>query len=631
MDPRLLDYYNRELVHLAELCGEFAREYPKIAGRLGLEGFVKEFQCPDPYVERLLEGFAYMAARVQLKVDAEFPRFTQHLLDMVYPDFLAPLPSFAMVQFEPDLNQSALNDGVVLPRGTVLRSLLGKGDQTPCEYRTGHDVALWPVELADCRYLASTAAVAALGIPEVARIKSGCRLRLRTTAGVPFDKLALDRLTLHLRGGDPIAMRLYEFFSANAVAVIVQPVQPPVADGWREAAAMPAVRPLGFDDAEALLPYGPRSFQGYRLLREYFAFPERYMLVELSGLAAGIRRCTATEVDIVVLFDKAAALFDGMLDASRFGLFCTPAINLFPKRGVRIHLSDATNEYHVVADRSRPLDFEIYGLTSVTGHAGPGEAEREFLPFYACNDLSDQRDRGAYYVLYRTPRLMSSRQKIRGPRSSYIGSEVFLSLVDGNEAPYGANLRQLAVTTLCTNRDLPLNMPVGVGKTDLTLEISAPVKSVRFVAGPTEPRPVLAHRETAWRLISQLSLNYLSLMNTDDQQGAAALREMLDLYAASADPAMRKQIEGVSSVVARPVHRRLPIPGPVSFGRGLEVELTLDETAFEGTGMFLLAAVLEQFFSRYVSINSFTETVLKTPARGEIKRWPARIGRRHLL
>ena len=176
-------------------------------------------------------------------------------------------------------------------------------------------------------------------------------------------------------------------------------------------------------------------------------------------------------------------------------------------------------------------------------------------------------------------------------------------------------------------------MPVGRGRTDLTLDISAPVDAVRCIVGPTRPRPSLAHAqgETAWRLISHLSLNYLSLNDADDRQGAAALREMLSLYADLSAPGVRNQVEGIKSAESRQVTRRIPVPGPIAFGRGLEIILSLDEAAFKGTGVFLIGAVLEQFFARYVSINSFTETVVTTVERGEVIRWPVRAGQRHLL
>ena len=245
--------------------------------------------------------------------------------------------------------------------------------------------------------------------------------------------------------------------------------------------------------------------------------------------------------------------------------------------------------------------------------------------------MLNQRGQRAFYTVHRLPRLLSSHQRRVGPRSSYIGSELYLALVDADEAPYSGHLQQLAVSTLCTNRDLPLHMPVGRGETDFTLNSGAPIKAVRCVTGPTHPRPSRAHGDTAWRLISHLSLNYLSLMDHDDQQGAMALRELLALYGDLAEASVRKQIDGMISVRSQPVTRRAPVPGPIAFARGLEVVVNLDESAFEGAGAFLLGAVLERFFAKYASINAFTETVVRSTERGEIMRWPARIGRRQIL
>ena len=198
MDPLLLKYYNRELQYMREMGGEFAEEFPKIAGRLGLNAF----ECADPYVERLLEGFAFLAARVQLKVDAEFPRFTQHLLEMVYPNYLSPVPSMAILQLTPELNDTSLQNGVVIPRGAQLRSQIGKGEQTACEYSTAHDVTLWPLQIFDAEYLSSASAVANLGVPGRPGLKAGLRLRLRSTAGLQFSHLAIDELVFYLRGSE---------------------------------------------------------------------------------------------------------------------------------------------------------------------------------------------------------------------------------------------------------------------------------------------------------------------------------------------------------------------------------------------------------------------------------------------
>jgi type VI secretion system protein ImpG len=624
MDPLLLKYYNRELQYIREMGGEFAEEFPKIAGRLGLSAF----ECADPYVERLLEGFAFLAARVQLKVDAEFPRFTQHLLEMVYPHYLSPVPSMAIAQLIPDLNEPSLQNGVVIPRGSQLRSQIGKGEQTACEYCTAHEVTLWPLQLFEAEYLASASAVANLGIPGRPGLKAGLRLRLRSTAGLHFNHLALDRLAVFLRGGE-VAVHVYEQLMANLLDLVLQSGQRPFPKSVSIGAS--AVRRLGFEDEQALLPPTARSFRGYRFLQEYFSFPERFLFVELTRLQPAVRRCEDTDLDLVFLFNRSNPRLAEAVDASNFNLFCTPAINLFPKRADRIHLTPQVSEYHIVPDRTRPMDFEVYGVTEVLGFGARAEPEIEFMPFYELKDRSSYNQRKAYYTLYREQRRPSTKQRRYGARSSYIGSEAYLSLVDAKEAPYSTSLKQLGLNLLCTNRDLPLHMPLGIGHTDFTLQTGAPVDSIRCLAGPTKPRPSNVQRETAWQLISHLALNYLSLVDNDPPQGAAALRQLLTLYADYSEPNIQKQIEGVLSIRTVPVVRRIEAQGPITFGRGLELTIRCDESAFAGSGVMLLGVVLEQFFARHVSINSFTETVIETTDRGEIMRWPAQIGKRHTI
>jgi type VI secretion system protein ImpG len=619
MNPRFLRYYSQELQHLREVGGEFAKDYPKIAGRLGLDSF----ECADPYVERLLEGFSFLAARVQMKIDAEFPRFTQHLSELVYPHFLTPTPSMAVVQLQPDLLNPALQKGYVLPRGSAMCSVLGAGDNTACEYRSAHTLTLWPIELVEAKFFTHAGNQAGMGVTLPATVKAGVRLRLRSH-GVAFKDLPLDTLNLHLRGADDMPLRIYEKLLGSVEGVLVAPVGRPAA--WRALLPKSALSARGFDEAEALLPSDSRSFEGYRLLQEYFAFPQRYQFVELAGLQAGLRKCAEKEVEITILLNRADPQLEKTLDASHFALHCAPVVNLFQRRADRINVSGEELEHHVLVDRTRPMDYEVYQVASVTGYGNGPESEQRFMPFYTARDIGALHQDSAFFQVRREQRVVSQRQRRDGPRSSYIGSETFIAIVDAAEAPYSDELRQLGLTVWCTNRDLPLSMPIGVGKTDFILDAGAPVTAVRCVAGPSEPRASFAEGSVAWRLLNQLSLNYLSLVDTDPVQGAVALREMLALYCQANDMTAQRQVEGVRSIASKAVTRRMPSPGPITFGRGLEITVTLDDAAFEGTGAFLLGAVLNEFFAQYVSINSFTETVVRTLARGEIMRWPAKGG-----
>ena len=615
MDPRLLRYYNLELQHLREMGAEFAQQFPKIAGRLGMNGL----EVADPYVERLLEGVSFLAARVQLKMDAEFPRFTQALLEIVLPHYLSPVPSMLVAQCTPTLDDPNLAGGFVVPRGATMVGGLSGDDVTACQFRTAHDVTLLPIEVASASYFTFAPDLPLNTLPYGRRIRGGVRIRLKTIGQVPFREIALDHLPIYLTGREDAANALYELCLSSALGVLVTPGP---RGGKAAVDVLPGgtVRPLGFDDDEALMPVTARSFHGYRLLIEYFACPQRFRFIDLTGLAPALQKATGDEVEIVVLLGRGDASLESVVDASNFALFCTPAINLFERRADRIHISEDSFEYHVVPDRTRPTDFEVFEVTGVVGHGAGARGEQEFLPFYAARSGGEHRASG-YFTTRREPRVTPPGARRRASRTSYASSEVFLGLVDEAQAPYAHDLRQLSVQTLCTNRDLPLQMPVGQGLGDLTVEMAAPLTSIRIVHGPSRPLSPLADGAVSWRAISHLSLNYLSLMNTSEQQGASALRELLELYAPTGDASARRQIEGIRSVAVRPVVRRLPGPGPIVFGRGHQTTLVVDEMAFEGGNAYLLGAVLDRYFARHVSVNSFVETVLQSASRGEISRW----------
>jgi type VI secretion system protein ImpG len=620
MDQRLLDYYDRELRYLRELGGEFAAEFPEVARQLDLSAVA----CADPYVERLLEGFAFLAARVHLKLDAEFPRFTEHLFEMVFPNYLAPMPSVAVARFMPDQRQAVLTQGFEVPRGAMLRTSVGGPNRAPCTFVTGQPVTLWPLEITSLRHTIHTGDLVPIQLDTRKVVRSTLRIGIRAFNETPLQQIALQHLPLHVVGQDAAAIRLFELLNSAAIGIMVKPEQ----GGNPTLCPTGRVAPLGFADNEALLPAGSRLFHGYRLLQEYFALPARFAFLDLQNLAPGLAACADSRAEIVILLDRHEPLLESAVAPSQLAPYCTPVVNLFEQVADRIPITNREHEYHVVVDRTRPLDFEVHSITEVMGHGSSANQRREFRPFYCFTDRSVGNREPSYYTSHRQPRIPSSKQKRAGARSSYPGSEVFVSLVDGLEGPYAPDLRQLSVSTLCTNRDLPLALLHG---TEFSIDSGAPVAGIRCVAGPSSPRAAHAWGPTSWRLISHLSLNYLSLTDNLDGRGAASLRELLQLYGDLAEPSVQRQIEGVKSISSAPIVRRLPFPGPVSYGRGLEVSLELDERAFEGTGVCLLGAVLDRFFSKYVAINSFTELALRTSQRGEIIRWPARLGGRPLV
>jgi len=623
VDPRLLRLYSDELTHLREVGGEFAREFPKIAGRLGMEGT----EVADPYVERLLEGFAFLSARVQLKLDAEHPRLISHLLESIYPNFLAPVPSMMVARFAVDTTDPNLGKGYPVPRGSSLQSGLPRGQDTRCEFRTAHDVTLWPIELVSAQYFSHAPDLPMTRLPGASGHRGGLRLRIRTGGGLPLRQLRMDQLQFYISAPDDVAFRLHElvlgatlgsFVTGSGVEAVHAAAQ------WRDATS---VEPVGFDAQQALLPETHRSFSGCRLLQEAAAMPRRFLFFDITGLADRLARVDGQEADIVLFFNRADGGLEAMVDGQSLALHCTPAINLFPKRLDRIQLGPGSWEYHVVPDRTRPMDFEVHSLQSVVGYGAGQVGQQTFRPLYTTYHESTNEGAG-YYTARREPRLLSARQKEQGPRTGYIGEEVFLSLVDPRHAPYREDIRQLSVSALVSNRDLPTLLPHNgsAGPNAWRLDAAGPVLRVDAVHGPTRPVSRQPVGDAGWSLVGLLTMQQLPFADEGPAQAAATLRRLLALYGPPGDPSWQRLVDGVRHVSVRSVVRRLPFSGPLSHGCGAEIDLELDELAFQGHSAFLFGSVLEYYFARHAAINSFTQLRLRSTQRGELRRWPVRIG-----
>ncbi|MAC81208.1 MAG: type VI secretion system baseplate subunit TssF [Rhodobacteraceae bacterium] len=615
MDTRLLRHYETELLYLRDMGAEFAEAFPKIASRLGMEGV----EVLDPYVERLLQGVAFLSARVQLELELQYPNITQHLLEIVYPHYLAPTPSMMIAAFGADVTNTALKDGYTLPRGTPLRSRPLEGETTACEFRTAADVTMWPIEIREAEYIDGRGELVAAGVTAGRDARAAIRLRLARVDGEPMADLSMDSLVLHVSPGAGNAWMLQELLCSQVTGLTGR--SPDRRDDWRLPLPRGEVVQRGFDPEEALLPRPRRTFDGYRLLQEYFAMPERFLFAELKGLQPALKKAQGAEVDIYILLREGRRELIPMVVPAAFVLNAVPAVNLFPKRCDRVHLSTRDTEHHVVPSRTAGLDYEIHTITSVTGVTTGTADDVQFRPFYSSDDFTAAGEsHPAYYTISRKMRQRSEKERLRGVRTNYLGSEVYLTLIDRAQSPYGAGLDQVAVEALCSNRDLPLLLATG-GDDVFHLSEGGPVNKVTIPVTPTRPSPTLAQGDTAWRLISHLSLNYLSISDTGRGDGAEALREMIGLYAPLGDKVTEKQLEGITGVTSRPIVRRMSDEVLSTAVRGLEITLHFDDSFFEGSSVYVLGAVLERFFRKYSTINSFTETVLKTRERGEITRW----------
>jgi type VI secretion system protein ImpG len=604
MPDDLLTYYERELAFLRQIGAEFATKYPKIASRLLLEADKSE----DPHVERLIQAFAFLSARVHHKLDDEFPEVTDALLNVLYPHYLAPIPSMSVVQFVLDSDQGKLTTGHRIQQGATLYSQ-AVGDM-PCRFRTCYPVTLWPVEVTSARFDEPDRVSPH---PDAAVV---IKLELRCLGGQTFAGLELDRLRLFLHGESPLVYALYELLLNHTCQVQLRPAE-------RQASVKPIVlssgclRAVGFGPDEGMLPYTHRSFLGYRLLQEYFAFPEKFLFVDVCELDRAARAGYKDRMEILICLDKAPRL-EQPINAGTFRLGCTPIVNLFEQIAEPIRLNHAQAEYRVIPDVRRQSATEVYTIETVSSTSPHLQEPLQVQPFYSFKHASDRERQPAFWYATRRP----------SPRKDDDGTEVYLSLVDFNFQPTLPAVDTLTVHATCTNRDLPGKLPFGGERGDFELEGAAPLSRIRCLKKPSQSvRPPL-RRGAQWRLISHLSLNYLSVC----EGGREALQEMLKLYDFSDSAVVRQQIAGITSVTSRRVVGR-PASGPWNgFCRGTEVTVQFDEERYVGSGLFLFASVLEKFLGLYASLNSFTQLVATTQQREEpLRQWPPRAGEQILL
>ncbi|MBL8587041.1 MAG: type VI secretion system baseplate subunit TssF [Methylobacteriaceae bacterium] len=654
MHREFLDLYNRELKLLYEQAKEFAEEYPGIAERLG--GLVGE--QADPMIAGLLEGAAFLAARVQLKIKHEFPEFTANLLEQLVPNYLAPTPSVILAQIAPGFGDAALREGRLIPRQSCLDARFRERDaQVACRFRMTAPVTLWPFEISGADYIGTLGALQALRLPAPPRAMAGLRISLlhRSTArredeqndaetekrpDLHFAGCRADELTVHLGGPESDAVAIYEQIFGHCVGVYFRYL-----DAFGDPVIVPAepdcIEQVGFSEDEALFPNDDRIFTGFDLLREYFMFPRKFLGFRLTRLRRALARLPTRRVEIVFIFDEVNARLAAAVTPQAFLLYAAPAINLFEMTTDRIPVRDNQHEYHVVPDRSRTLDFEAHRVLELTAHYRGGAQKQRVYPLYSAANGGRLADTDLCYTLRRLPRRRTTNEKRVGVASNYTGTDMFISLVEPATIDSDHAVAELGVRALCSNRHLTEHLPVGQGGADFRL-VDDMQLDVFCAFGPTPPRePIVTqlrsrseHAHTgvvAWRLINMLSLNHLGLVERGAGENAQSIREILSMFADLTDSATERRIRGVRSVSATTVVRRVRQKSGVGAARGFEITVTLDEKAFEGAGVFLLGAVLDRFYREYAAVNHFTQTVIRSSERGEVMRWPVRYGARRPL
>jgi type VI secretion system protein ImpG len=605
MFDELHPYYNRELGYIRKLAGEFAEQHPKIAGRLRLSGEATD----DPHVERLLQGFAFIAARIHRKLDDDFPELTQGLLEVLYPHYLAPIPPMAIVQFTA---RSDLVSPLEIEAGTAIEAGAVGGES--CRFQTAYPLTLWPIVI-EAASLTGRPIVAPAN-PDASGTAGVLRITLRCAAeDITFAKLAPERLRFFIRPQSPHAYRLYELIlnHATSVAFADHPGDPaPVL------CPPDSIRAVGFEDAESLLPYPVRSFTGYRLLTEYFAFPDKFLFFDLTRLSGKTLLSNQSTLEVFVYLNRTSVELERVISADNFALGCTPVINLFRQRAEPIRLDHRATEYRVVPDARRAGATEVYSIGAVTASSADG-SNLNYQPFFGLRAASGDQPT----VYWHASRRMAE--------SGDGGTEVFLTFVDLDFEPADAPERVVSIDTVCLNRDLAGRLPFGGGNPRLELvEAASAISRIECLTAPTPTlRPPLA-RGTRWRLVSHLVLNHLTI--TGEEDGADALRAILKLYDFHDSAQTRSLIDSLVRVSSVPAVARVPGPGIGGFCRGLDVRVEFEPAPFESGQGFLFASVIERFLALYASLNSFSRMTAVVRGRSDIVRtWSARAGHRKLL
>lgn len=613
MRDELLLYYENELNYLRQLGAEFGLKYPRIAGRLVLE----PDKCDDPHVERLLEAFAFLAARVHLKIDDEFPEITEALLSILYPHYIRPLPSMSIVEMHLDADQGGVATPQKIPRGAVLNSRPVAG--VPCQFRTCFDTTVLPLKIAAGEWTSpDRLSPAVKSLDAVAAI----RIEFRAPQDVMLPGLGIDNLRLHIAGEANVSHTLYELLCANTVQVLVRD---PTPNSKVRSVVLrgDSLRPAGFSEAESMLPYPRRSFPGYRLLQEYFTFPDKFFFLDVAGLGEALSTGYKNRFELVFLIsqfeqtDRRQALELGV-NAKTFRINTTPIVNLFMQTCEPILLDQRRYEYPVVPDVRRPQATEVFSIDEVVSINPQSNEVQRFEPFYSFRHATQRDKKQTFWLAHRR----------QSSKTGDEGTEVSVSLVDLSARLIRPDIDTLTLRTTCTNRDLPSRLTFANEAGDFEIEGGAAIKRIVALRKPTASIRPPSGKAALWRLISHLSLNYLSLV----EEGREAFQEILKLYNFTGSAYSEKQIDGVVNLTSARHFARLISENGITFARGTRVHLELDEEMFTGGGVFLFASVIERFLGEYVSINSFSQLVVRTKQRKEaLKEWPPRAGQTILM
>jgi type VI secretion system protein ImpG len=611
MADELLPYYEKELAYIRQQGARFANEHPKIAGRLGISADTIE----DPHVSRLIESFAYLNARIHHKLDDDFPELSEGLLQVVFPHYQRHIPSMSIVNFSADKEQ--LESSYKIASKTLVETEQYQGET--CKFSTVYPVTLLPIEVISVKVMgrpfATPGANLARGSNTVVHIK------LKTFSdSIDIKTLDLSILRFYLKGQSQHIYPLYEalFNEINTLVLTADEsdLQPTVCP-------IDAIKTVGFQEDEGIIPYPVNSHMGYRLLTEYFIFPEKFLFIDFVSLNAYIPDSASNEINLYVYLEKEHLELEHHISKENWILGCSPVVNLFEHKVDPIKVDLTQDQYQVIPDVRRPHGFEVYNVTSVQALCSNGE---KFVipPLYGLTHENLNKQIQSFWQ----PHVKSSslHNSIRDE-----ATHTFLRIVDRNLNQYALSAKTLLIEAMCSNRLLPEKLPYNLDQPRLECVNSAPpCHKIRFIIQPTQRIQPPLRDGAQWRLISHLNLNHLSIQGSENP--LEALKEILRLYDFKDSSATRSQIDSLVELNAKSISAPLLIDGRTSICRGTEVTLTVDDLHFSGSSSYLFATVLEHFFALYGSINSFTRLIAKRKNKeGYLKKCSPRAGSKALL
>ena len=637
---------------------EFAAQYPKIASRLALD----TTDIPDPYVERLLEGVSFLTARTQLKLDAEYPRFVQRILEVVYPDFINQKPAAAIVNLEPtsQYNADVIN---LLERGKILRSLPIDEFRVSCSFSVTKTTEILPLRIEKAKYTDSIGylpnTLPALKQSSGKKVQSALRLDFSLSVPGACSEMLPDELSIFLGTELSKSSSLLFLLASECVCVVCHSHENPK-QWYYPLPTTPEHR--GFREDEALSFNLDKSVSAFRIMQEYSRLPEKFLFISQKNIKQAVQQAekkghlpkVPEHLEEIVndkgvnkkiityrkryfslsfLFSNKIPELTELIGVDDFSVNAVPVVNLFRKKSSRFPVNIQDQEHHVVIDRTQPLNYEVYAIEQVKGFDTNNLQTVVFSPMYKAPDIGlfpEAQTQHAYFSARRADRVPSENSAKNGFRSSYLGSEVFLSLANNQNYTFNSNVQHLSVDAWCTSRDLPLIMPRD-GESDFLIEGFLPVKSIKLISKLTRPQEAVSEDRTLWSFLNQLSLNYLSLLNTDKEDAPVALKELLTVFVSSESDLLKKQIESITRVetsIINKVVRHYGVAAPI---RGINITITLDEAQLGGVHPFLFGSVLNHYFRRLVSINSFVQLRIDTLQQGHIATWPSEIGERMII